>query len=308
MISLALTLSIISLVFVAAGIVFILRLYLNPKDDPRLGRGLQILQSKISVVEDLSKQVDKQSEQIISLLEHKIKEVQEKIFLLQAEEEKLSQKQAELKSIIRLFQDRIPFEEIAQRQLTVKYVRAAKLAHQGKSVEEIAKLVDLPFSELNMICKMNREHLVFSEENLPEWIEEKLGEEKSDQKNQEKEILREERSGEERLGERMSSDSLEPQPLVGFQDKFDFIETSSKVGQPSGPGANSLGGESGVGSGSAQEPILVMPNETQSHSPSRAEEQQVQAAPLAKPSFSLKGDLIQVQKVQFPRIDVGRLI
>jgi hypothetical protein len=52
-----------------------------------------------------------------------------------------------------------------------------------------------------------------------------------------------------------------------------------------------------------------MPNETQNHSPSKAEEQQVQAAPpLAKPSFSLKGDLIQVQKVQFPRIDVGRLI
>ena len=43
------------------------RLHRRPKDNPRLSRGLQLLQSKIAVLEDLSDRVDKQANDLTSL-------------------------------------------------------------------------------------------------------------------------------------------------------------------------------------------------------------------------------------------------
>ncbi len=73
--------------------------------------------------------------------------------------------------VAKIFQDKIPHQEIIERQNTAKYVKAARLAHQGMAVSEIAAQVDLSMGEIEMIAKLNREQLQFSEEDLPEWAQ-----------------------------------------------------------------------------------------------------------------------------------------
>ena len=49
-----------------------------PQEDPRLSKGLQLLQSKISILEDLSDRTDVQIKQLMTLLDQKIKQVQQR--------------------------------------------------------------------------------------------------------------------------------------------------------------------------------------------------------------------------------------
>jgi hypothetical protein len=51
----------------------------------------------------------------------------------------------------------------------MKYIQAARMAHAGRSVGEIAKAVDLPIGEIEFIAKVNQESLSFREEELPAW-------------------------------------------------------------------------------------------------------------------------------------------
>lgn len=139
------------------------------KEDPRLSRGLQLLQSKISVLEDLSDRTERQVQQLMSLLEERARLLQGKI--LQAHEtiNKIEQSMNKSLSVAKIFQDKIPHEEIIERQNSAKFVLAAKMAHQGKSVEEIMQEVDLPQAEIEFIAKVNRDELTFSEAHLPDW-------------------------------------------------------------------------------------------------------------------------------------------
>ncbi len=74
--------------------------------------------------------------------------------------------------VAKIFQDRIPHGEIVERQNTIKYVKAARLAHQGLSIDEIAEQVtDLSRGEIEFIAKVNRDQLMFCEESLPEWAQ-----------------------------------------------------------------------------------------------------------------------------------------
>lgn len=147
-----------------------------PKEDPRLSRGLQLLQSKIAVLEDLSDRTDRQVKQLIQILEERARGLQSK--LLQAEEMmgKIDQSVAKSLQVADIFQDKIPHEEIIERKNTSKYVQAAKLAHQGLSVDEICSQVGLPKSEVEFIKKVNKDELMFEPEALPDW----LSNEKSD--------------------------------------------------------------------------------------------------------------------------------
>lgn len=147
-----------------------------PKDDPRLSRGLQLLQSKIAVLEDLSDRTESQVKQLSALIDQKSKEVHYKIE--QAEKTLVQIEQAKQKSleVAKIFQDKIPHKEIIERQNSLKYVQAARLAHQGMSVEEICEKVDLVRGEVELIAKMNRQKLNFDEEALPEWAKEEAEE------------------------------------------------------------------------------------------------------------------------------------
>ena len=160
----------------ALGIFIVLmRLARAPKDDPRLSRGLQILSSKISVLEDLSDRTENQVRQMTLLLEQKMREVQG--FCEQADRHVNEIKLVTQKSldVAQIFQDKIPHDEIIERRQSIKYVRAARLAHQGRSVADIASEVDLPISEIEFISKVNQEQLMYSEEHLPAWAQSPAG-------------------------------------------------------------------------------------------------------------------------------------
>lgn len=144
------------------------------KDDPRLSRGLQLLQSKIAILEDLSDRTDNQFKHLSLLLEEKAKSVQDSIDAAQEQIQQLSNSMQKSHEVARIFQDKIPHEEIIDRQNTVKYVRAAQMAFQGASLEDIESEVDIPRSELEFIVKVNREKLMFNPESLPSWIQYEL--------------------------------------------------------------------------------------------------------------------------------------
>lgn len=159
----------VNLVLAAVLAVVWIRLNRPAKDDPRLSKGLQLLQSKIAVLEDLSDRTELQVTQLTSLLETKCREIQEKIVAADKQISKIENSAQKSLEVAQIFQDRIPHGEIIERQNTIKYVQAARMAHQGHSVDEIAQRVDLSRGEIEFIAKVNREQLQFSEEDLPDW-------------------------------------------------------------------------------------------------------------------------------------------
>lgn len=156
--------------FMLVGFIAVwMRLKRPPQDDPRLSRGLQLLQTKITVLEDLSDRTDAQVKQLSGLLDQKARFVQNKI--LEAEQQVLKIDHSMNKSleVAEIFQDKIPHQEILERQRTVEYVKAARLAHSGLSVDEISAQVPLPREQVELIAKFNREQLMFDESQLPQW-------------------------------------------------------------------------------------------------------------------------------------------
>lgn len=163
-------------IFAALGFfVIIMRMSRAPKDDPRMSRGLQLLQSKISVLEDLSDRTEQQVSQLTAILDQKTKEVQAKVQLADQHVHEIRVSMERSLEVAKIFQDKIPHEEIIERQNTLKYVQAARLAHQGAGADEIAQKVDLPKGEIEFIAKVNREQLMFNEESLPEWAKAEPG-------------------------------------------------------------------------------------------------------------------------------------
>jgi hypothetical protein len=157
-------------IFAALGFfIIIMRMNRAPKDDPRLSRGLQLLQSKISVLEDLSDRTEIQVNQLTGILDQKCREVQAKVQLAEQHVHEIRVAMDRSLDVARIFQDKIPHQEIIERQNTIKYVQAARMAHQGMGIEEIAAKVDLPKGELEFITKVNRDQLMFQEDQLPTW-------------------------------------------------------------------------------------------------------------------------------------------
>ncbi len=148
------------------------RLRRPAKDDPRMSKGLQLLSSKIAVLEDLSDRTESQVQQMLLLLDQKSKELQSKIALADQQVAAVRQSMAQSLEVATIFQDKIPHSEIIERQNSVKYIRAARLAHAGVSVADIAREVDLPLGEIEFIAKVNHENLSFREEELPAWARE----------------------------------------------------------------------------------------------------------------------------------------
>ena len=158
-----------NLIAVASIAALWMRLRRPPQDDPRLSRGLQLLQTKITVLEDLSDRTDAQVKTLTTLLDQKNRLLQNKILEAEQQMVKIDHSMHKSMEVAEIFQDKIPHHEIAERQRTVEYVRAARMANSGMSVEEIAQAVHLPFEQVELIAKFNREQLMFDETALPEW-------------------------------------------------------------------------------------------------------------------------------------------
>lgn len=174
----------LNIVLLAAVAILWIKIHRPQKDDPRLSKGLQLLQSKISVLEDLADRVETQASQISALMEAKIKDVQ--AHLLQADKQvmKIENSMSKSLEVAKIFQDKIPHQEIIQRQNTLKYIKVARMAHAGMDLHEIVSAVDLPRGEIEMIAKMNREQLQFSVEDLPEWAKSELETQEPDAGNE----------------------------------------------------------------------------------------------------------------------------
>lgn len=169
---------ILDLLFVVALVILWIQ-FRRPKGvDPQLASGLQELQNKIAVLEDLGDRTEKQVQQLMTILENKLIDVQKKIDQADSMQGKISKSMEKSLEVVKIFQDKIPHEEIHERQNTIKFVKAALLANQGFNIEEISKQVDLPFGELEFIAKVNKNELSFDEKQLPEWIQSELKESK----------------------------------------------------------------------------------------------------------------------------------
>jgi hypothetical protein len=139
------------------------------KEDPRLSRGLQLLQSKIAVLEDLSDRTDRQVTQLSSILDERTKQLQGRILTANEMLNKIDHSMTKSLEVAEIFQSDIPHEDIVDRKNQTKYVQAAKMAHEGKTVDEIIAAVDLPRNEIEFIAKVNKDQLMFEPELLPEW-------------------------------------------------------------------------------------------------------------------------------------------
>lgn len=160
----------LDLAFIAIIAVFLIeRQKSKTYEDPRLSRGLQMLSSKIAIIEDLMDRSEKSGKQMSQLLEAKQQDIQELVESVEVHLHKVQESMEKSKSIAKLFQDKIPHEEIIERQNAAKYLRAAKLANTGKTAEEILKEVDIPRGELDLIVKLNRQSLITNQDDA--WVE-----------------------------------------------------------------------------------------------------------------------------------------
>lgn len=164
---------------VAVSVLWLRTTKIQNQEDQRLSKGLQLLQSKLAVLEDLSDRTEVQVNQLIAILESKIKEIQEKLIDADKVIGKIEKNISKSLEVANIFQDKIPHQEILERQYTKKYVKAAQLAHAGHSAEEIAQVVELTRGEIELIVKLNREQLQFEFSELPEWAKEEMNEQVS---------------------------------------------------------------------------------------------------------------------------------
>ncbi len=193
-------------------------------EDNRLTRGLQLLQNKISILQDLSDKTDEQVRNWVHVIETKSNAVQAQ---LERSDEKIIQIESALSKALdvsKIFYEQVPANE--ERQKTSKYVQAAKLANQGFSTDQIMQKIDLSAGEVEMITKMNRENLQFSEEALPAWVSAEAG--TLDERNPE---VDEFKAQLERMNQMVTSTAFDmPKPDMTSmnQIKQQFTETLSQ--------------------------------------------------------------------------------
>jgi len=273
------------LVAVVACTALWIKLHRPAKDDPRLSRGLQLLQTKISVLEDLSDRTETQVNQLISLMEHKVKEVQEQIMYSDKQVQKIEASMNKSKEVAKIFQDRIPHQEIVERQNTIKYVKAARLAHQGLSISEIAQQVDLSLSELEFIAKVNKNQLQFSEQDLPDWAREEDLTESHQNPNM---LLKEKTSY---ATETQVDHLLSAQPLTKQEEKVTLSELGDMFRRAITPEPAPIKTQiqtTPVATGAVPSAPISLP---------------AKPAPQMLVGQNSKGERVQVRKVVFPKVD-----
>jgi hypothetical protein len=161
----------IDILFFAGIALCFIKFKTRREEDPRLSYGLKLLQNKIAIIEDLSDKTDNQVKQLVTMMENKLKDLQNKIQESDRQLNNIDQAMTKTLEVAQIFQSQVPHEAIVERKTSNKYITAARLAHQGLSREEISQQVDLPPAELELIIKVNKDQLSFSEEHLPAWVE-----------------------------------------------------------------------------------------------------------------------------------------
>lgn len=145
------------------------RVHRAKEDDPRLSRGLQMLSSKLAILEDLSLRTDTQVEQVTTLIDRKIQQVTEIIEACNKQLQQIENAQQKSSEIAQIFQDKIPHQEIIERQTTLKYIQAAKMIQEGKTLDDVQAMVGLSFGEIELIANMDVDYLKNIENQMKHW-------------------------------------------------------------------------------------------------------------------------------------------
>lgn len=142
-----------------------------PQEDPRMSRGLQLLQSKIAVMESLSDKTEAQFSNINSLIDKKTEKLQKILIKSEDQMSRLDTAMTKSMDVAEIFQDKIPHEDVIERKNSVQLITAARMAHAGHSIEEIVDKVKLPRPQVELICKVNKNDLIFDKDSLPGWVQ-----------------------------------------------------------------------------------------------------------------------------------------
>lgn len=154
-------------IFLLAGMALcLLKIFKSKEDDPRLTQGLRLLQSKISILEDLSDHTENQVNQLMLLLDKKLNEVRGTIGQVTQHIGEVDRSIEKSKRMAEIIQNEIPHEQIHERRLENKYIQAAQLAHQGYTAENIVKALNLPKAEVDLIVKVNKKNCVYDRPQL----------------------------------------------------------------------------------------------------------------------------------------------
>src|ERR1700679_3280661 len=117
---------IFDLAFIAtATLLLIERSKVRSAEDPRLSRGLQLLSSKIAILQDLMDRSEAMSRQMTVLIDGKQQDIQKRIENAEIYLHKIRQATEKSEKIARIFQDQIPHQEILEKQTTARYNQAA---------------------------------------------------------------------------------------------------------------------------------------------------------------------------------------
>ncbi len=277
-----------------AGLVFLwMRMKRSMDDDSRWSRGLQFLQCKIAVFEDLSDRTENQVKQLTIMMENKVCDLQRKIDEADEVLHKISSSMKKSIEVAQIFQDKIPHEEIIERQNTVKFVKAALMANEGKTEDEIAETVDLPKSQIEFIVKVNSDRLSFDASQMPEWLKSELNKDPNT-----KHSFFEKKKLETLSASFQARSPIRPLEQIMKQRAMpDNFETSQKSVMAPIATAPSVIVDSTV--------VTAKPPEKQTL-PLSANSSEVQAANLAQGALSKKAKDLGIRPVVFPRIEMPR--
>lgn len=139
------------------------------KEDLRLAKGLQLLQNKISILQDLSDKTDHQVQKIVQVIDRKSADIQSDMAILDAKTAHVEATLIRATDISKMIAHQNP-QGSAEIQKTNLHVQAAKLANKGFTKEQIMGKVDLNPAEIDFIFKVNRDQLQFAEDQLPGWV------------------------------------------------------------------------------------------------------------------------------------------
>lgn len=149
-------------IFMLVGVsVCLVKVFRTKEDDPRLTQGLRLLQSKISILEDLSDHTENQVKQLMMLLDKKLGEVRGTINEVNVHIGEVDRSIAKSKKMAEIIQNEIPHDQIIEKKVENKYIQAAQLAHQGHSAEQIVQATGLPKAEVELITKINKKNCVY---------------------------------------------------------------------------------------------------------------------------------------------------
>ncbi|MEM7646745.1 MAG: DUF2802 domain-containing protein, partial [Pseudomonadota bacterium] len=149
-------------IFLIVGVtISLIKAFKAREDDPRLTQGLRLLQSKISILEDLSDHTENQVKQLMTLLDKKLHEVRSTINQVNEHIGEVDKSIEKSQRMAEMIQNEIPHDKITEKRLENRYIQAAHLAHQGLSVDDIMAQVDLPRAEIELIAKVNKKSCVY---------------------------------------------------------------------------------------------------------------------------------------------------